>query len=276
MSEPISTILVATDHYRAGSDTRSCAIELAKRLGASVRMIYMVNVQDLRVFAPGPPTGELAKRVLRGSRKEILLVEEGRHVLESFSSECQEASVEGGGEVLVGSPRQIWAEEGRSCDLIAIRPVKEDFRRLDRLLGSKFWAIAREAERPTLLFQGESVTANEVELHLGGGEEAMSALHWAADFATKLEASLTVHSDALFARHQTGEREFMEFLKESQISASFKSGRSREAMRLAASTAGGAGLLAFDRSFGEGLWLGKRRFLERLMRTCGRDILLLP
>ena len=79
-------------------------------------MIYLVDVEDIKIPIPGPLGGEVVPRGVRGTRKKVKLASEGREELEESADACKRASVEHSGEVFFGPSSAIWSEEARSCE----------------------------------------------------------------------------------------------------------------------------------------------------------------
>ena len=116
MSEMFQSILVAADRYRGSNHTWQNAVTLAKKLRASLRLVYTVDFEDIKILAPGPPDGVITRRLLRGSAREAALVAEGRNAEREFVACTRDASIKCSSDVFVGPSETIWAEEGRSCD----------------------------------------------------------------------------------------------------------------------------------------------------------------
>lgn len=281
MSEMFQCILVAADQYRGGTHTHRNAIALAKKLHASLRMIYMVDFEDLRVLAPGPPSGEMTRRLFRGTPREAQLTGEGRKELKEFATSCERASIEYSGEVLVGSSEILWAEEARSCDLAMILPAKEDFGRFHRWFGSMFWRIAARSGRPVLIFRPNKLPADSVVLFYSNLVESARALPWVTELCSDLGMSLTVFSGKGPSRDYARDQECQAFLNHHQISARFEDKTALEVLNGELNQPGSQldspSLLVFDGGFQRGLWFRRdRRLVEWLIRMSHQSILLCP
>lgn len=281
MSRLFQSILVCADHYRKNGFARDNPIALAKKLQSSLRVAYGVDLKDLQVFAPGPPSGESGRWVYRGTPKEAELVAEGSGELEQFRTVCEEASVRYSGDLFVGSSEMVWAGEARSSDLLMILPVDEDFWHFERWLGSMFWRIAARSCRPVLLFRRDEVPKNGAVLFYSNRLESARALPYVSTLCSTLEMPLTVYSCEVGSRDYARRDECKTFLEEHQITATFSEEEVLEVLAGEAKHPGSQieepSLLVFDRGFHKGLWFQKRRrVVEQLIRTSQHWILLCP
>ncbi len=281
MSELFRSVLVATDQYRAGAQTRHNAIALAQKLGASLRIIYAIDLEDIKVLAPGPPFGATRRQLFRGTAGEQQLTAQGREELKAFASASERESVEVGGEVLVGPSEVVWAEEARSCDLTVIRPVEEDFGRFARWFGSMFWRIAKRSGRPVLISGQDGLPEERMVLLYSNTVASARALPWVAGFCSALSLSLTIYASKGVSRNYAHADEYRAFLSSHEIAATYEDQGALEVLSNEATRPGsqivGKSMLALDGGFCSGLWFRRsRRLVERLIRTCPQDILLCP
>jgi hypothetical protein len=281
MNDMLQRILVAADTYRGDVYTYQHAIALAEKLHASLRMMYVVRFKDLRVLAPGPPTGGMTKRVLRGTVKESRLVEEGREELDAFSGACERASIEHSGEVFVGPAATLWAEEARSCDLAMIRVVEDDFGRFERWFGSMFWTMAARSCRPVLIFRRDGWPAHGMVLFYSNHVGSARALPWVVALCSALGMPLTVYVGKETSRNYSRDEECQDFLNHHRILARFENKGALNVLYREAnqpdSQLDRPSLLVFDRGFYGGLWFHRpRRLVERLIRSSRHSALLCP
>lgn len=281
MSELFRSILVATDQYRAGAQARQSAIALAQRLGASLRIIYAIDLEDIKVLAPGPPFGAIRRQLFRGTAGEEELAAQGSEELEAFASACERESIEVSGEVLVGPSEVLWAEEARSCDLTVIRPVEEDFGRFARWFGSMFWRIAKRSGRPVLICRQDELPRERMVLVYCNSVGSARALPWVAGLCSALGLSLTIYASKGVSRDYAHADEYRTFLDNHQIVTSFEDLEPLELLHHEARRPGSKiatdSIVALDPAFYKALWFRKhRRLVERLIRTSPQCILLCP
>ncbi len=281
MSELFRSILVATDQYRAGAQARQSAIALAQKLGASLRIIYAIDLEDIKVLAPGPPFGATRRRLFRGTAGEQQLTAQGREELEAFAAACGRASVECSGDVLVGPAEILWAEEARSCDLTVVRPVEEDFGRFARWFGSMFWRIAKRSGRPVLISRQDGLPKERMVLLYCNTVASARALPWVAGFCSALGLSLTIYASKGVSRNYAHADEYRTFLDNHPIVTSFEDLEPLELLHHEARRPGSKiatdSIVALDPAFYKALWFRKhRRLVERLIRTSPQCILLCP
>lgn len=281
MTEFFRSILVATDQYRAGAQTRQNAIALAQKLRASLRVVYAIDLEDIKVLAPGPPFGATRKRLFRGTAGEQQLTAQGREELEAFAAACEQTSVECSGGVLVGPSGILWAEEARSCDLTTIVPVEGDFGRFARWFGSMFWRIAKRSGRPVLISRQDGLPEERMVLLYCNAVASARALPWVAGFCSALGLSLTIYASKGVSRNYAHADEYRTFLSSHEIAATYEDQGALEVLLNEATRPGsriaGDSILAVDAGFYRALWFRKRRRLvERLIRASPHSILLCP
>ena len=275
------SILLTVDRYRRKPDAWQGAISLAQRLHASLQIVYAVDHRDVRILAPGPPSGEMTMRFLRGSVREKQLVAEGHEQLQTISSACRRESIDHIGGVSVGYSEVIWAEQARCCDLVMIHPAEEDFEFVERWLGTMFWRIARRSCRPVLVFRENDAAPGNVVLFHSKTLASARALPWVAMLCSALGLSVTVYVDGGLGRDYAIGQECQPYLELHQVSADLGD---KSAMQVLEGELGEPGseiaspsVLAFDSGFSKGLPFRKRRRLvDRLMRTSPHSVLLCP
>jgi len=281
VSELFRSILVAVDQYRGGAHPREKAIALAQRLGASLRIVYAINLEDIKVLAPGPPFGAIRKRPFRRTAQEAQLAAQGQEELEAFAAACERESVELTGDVLVGPPEVLWAEEARSCDLTTIVPVERDFGRFARWFGSMFWRIAKRSGRPVLISRQDGLPKERMVLLYCNTVASARALPWVAGLCSALGLSLTIYASKGVSRNYAHADEYKTFLSSHEIAATHEDQGALEVLSNEARRPGsqivGTPMLALDGGFSSGLWFRRPcRLVERLIRTSPHSILLCP
>ena len=281
MSDVFQRILAATDRYRSGPDTQRTAVALAQKLQASLRIAYVVDVDDVRILAPGPPYGSLMRQYVPGSAIEQKLVAEGEEAVEAFAVHCDRENVQHTEQMRVGPPAMTWAEEARACDLVLIRRVDHDFLRFDRWFGSKFAHIVARSGRPVLIPRQCEVPSGKMVLFYRRRMESATALPWVATICSVLDMGLVVCLGRRPPRPYARDDVFEDFLNQHQMSATVDERRALPVLRELAE-GGHAGLdssavLTFDVGFHRGAWFRKRRrLMERVIRTTQHGILLCP
>ena len=194
MSEILQNIMVAADRYRGGPETHTKAISLAKKLRAAPRLVYLVDLQDLRIGIPfGSPLGPAGSFLVRGEPREDELTVEGHEEKKKFDASCESVSIEHSSDVFVGSPEILWAEKARWCDLFMILPIERDFEWTNRLFGGRFWKIAIRSRTPVFIFRKEGLPQGEMVLFYTTYAEFTRILHLVANLCSALGMSLTVY-----------------------------------------------------------------------------------
>ena len=271
-------ILAGADRYRRGVHYHNNTIALAKKLGASLQMIYVVDLWDLKVphhgFNPyGPCPGPF---LVRGTAREKSLIAEGREELRKFEAACESASIKHSGEVVVGVPEILWAQNVRSCELFMVFPHEKDF----GWFGNIFWKIAARSCRPVLILRQDGLLGNRMILFYSGRAESARALPWVKEICFALGTSLTVYISKRGSRRYAHD-ECQAFLHHHHISVTFKDRNVLDVLESEVKHPGSEiekpSLLVFDSGFYRGFWFGKyRHFVNQLIRKSYHNILLCP
>jgi len=285
MNKMFQSIVVATDRYRAGIETYENTIALAKKLHASLRMVYVVDLMELKTTIHGcDPYGPGAAGIflVRGTPREKALVAEGREGLKRFEAACEHASIKHNGEVFVGAAEKIWGKKGSPCDLLTIFPVKSDFEYFRTWFSNIFWRIATRSKTPVLVFRRELLPKQKAALfHTGYRSPTLRTVKRAAEFCSTFEMSLTVYwyKSSLINPHL--DKKCQAFFQQRQIPAIFKEKPALKVLDREVNKFGSeldsTSLLVFDSSFCKGLWFQKHRcLLDQLILKSNHSILLCP
>jgi hypothetical protein len=259
---------------------REDIIDLGKRLRASLRISYVVDLQELKVSLPTPPWGAIHGTPVRGGEREAKLVAQGREYVAEFGADCEAASAPYSGAVLVGRSEELWAGAGRACDLILTAPIESDFGRTERVFGSMFLKMAARASRPVLLQRPNGSAWNGMVLLHSNQERAAAALPWVVEFCGALDMVLTVCA----AKDKTGEPAegdpCRSFLDRHNMSGTFLDKKAIEVLEAEARRPGSelpsGSLLVLDGGFGAPWFRRRRRLAEKLIRSADHSVLLCP
>ena len=281
MARALQSILLAVDQYR--SDVRSSAVLVgfAKKLGIPARVAYVVDHEDLRIPSIHGPTGWGGRVLMRGSRREECLREEGEATVKDIRGLLAQAGIPHDSTVSVGSPTLLWAEQGVSYDLTAVVPVKEDFSTFDRCIGAKFVPIACRSARPVLVLREGVSSPETVDIFCTDEAQVYHVLSVAGELAPLLEGKTRVFLPKNMAKGpESGVKALGRFELALGVSTpepkNFQEVLRNEA-REPGSELGSVSLLVLDGGFSTPLWLSKnRRLLETLIRTSPHSLLVFP
>ena len=275
------TILLAADGYHMGAPVQENSIALAKKLGASLHVSYVVDLEELKVLAAGPPGGAIVSRAARHGAKEKRLVAEGQQCVENFQAACKDASVLCHSHVLVGTSERLWAVQARGCHLVLVNPVEKDFRTFSPWSGSMLWRIADRACRPVLLMRRTGPPTGGAILFYSNRKRAATSLPWVAALCSTLEMSVTVYTAAKVDGEVSYREECRDFLAQHGVQAALADEKAVEIMKAEADEPSTAlpsqSLLVFDHGYHSLLWFRKReRLMQRMIRNSPHGILLCP
>lgn len=279
MPQALDRILVASDRHRKGEYTDEAAIQVARRLDASLFMVYAINARELILPIP-LPTGEMTRAPIRGTALEGELAAEGQEALHGFASRCDAESIRHDETICVGPPDVGWGEMARATDLALVRPAREDFGFWTRCFGAMFWRIATTANRPVLVPGPQGLVADHVLFFYSNRPASSRALPYVAALSGRLRAPVTVQLVGDPKRRYGRVEECEEYLATHGLAARIVGGRGiREVERAAREDATEERLLVFDRPFAGRRWgppLRRRALVDQFIKDSRSSILLCP
>ena len=277
----IRTILLALEQFRSAEADWRHAVLLAHRLSAELHVAYVIGYSEVVTMVPGPPVASMPMSFVHSPNDEQRLAAEGERTLQAIAHLAATHNVACEGRVLVGRSAISWGELGRSCDLLVIPQHMVDFRGLGRLRRAIYWQIVRRSQRPVLVLSPQSLPADELLLFYANDVGSSSSLPWVARLSEALGLSVTVFRGHGHYRDHASSNECCEYLANHGITAHQGGLSARQALQREASKPdsrwGESAVLAFDRGFGRGFCLGRRRRLvmDTLMSQ-RRHVLLCP
>ncbi len=111
------TILYLASHDPSRDDSFRLALDVARSLSAGIRLLYVVDGDEIRRREAGAPPGAIY--IAREAEEEIVRREssEGAEVLAGLSRECREAGVPFTAAIKAGSPDEEVEKQAARCDL---------------------------------------------------------------------------------------------------------------------------------------------------------------
>lgn len=190
----IKNILVAldgSDHSTAAADW---ALWLARRLGADLSALHVVDIVALE----GPFFHDLSGSLgfepflnFSSSMKEIM-ESNGREILASFKESCGEAGVEAHDHMAYGVVTTEICERATVADLVILGRRGVNARFEYGMLGSVTEGVIRKSPKPVLVVPEKFKPPCRPLLAYDGGHSASKTMHSAAEFAKALDLALTV------------------------------------------------------------------------------------
>ena len=221
----IKRIVVGIDTSEHSRVAQAYAFALARRLGATLIGLHVVDIVSIEGSFFHDISGSLGLEPYLdfSSRMREVLTARGRAVVDEFCAAAEREKIAVQPLVDMGVVANQICERAKAADLVMIghRGVHERFS--TGLLGSTAESVARKSPRPLFVSPKRLREIKRLTLAYDGSERASKAMHAAAEFATELDAPLTVITVARDAK--MGERvigEARHYLEPYRVDASFK------------------------------------------------------
>ena len=148
----IQKILCPTDFSAASDHALGEAVDLAKALGAKIKVIHVFQ-RPIGVALEGAPvTIEAAEQFLQQAHAEL------KKVLEDLRKDWQDKGVELEVELIEGAPYSAIVEEAAQCDLVVMATHgRTGFQRF--MLGSVAERVVRTSNCPVMTIPIEKIAA---------------------------------------------------------------------------------------------------------------------
>lgn len=220
----IKNILVAEDGSANAKSALEAAIWLAKKFGAKLSGLYVVDVVALEGPFLHDLSGSLGFEPFLNFSARIreALEAQGRSVIDAFEAACSEAGVEFNRTISSGIVPNEICEKAKVADLIVMgrRGVNERFEY--GLLGSVTESVIRKSPKPVLVVPGAFKEPQKPLLAYDGCPTASNAMHSAAEWARTLSLPLTVVTVSAGQDGLSLLKEAEVYLKPYGISAAFE------------------------------------------------------
>jgi nucleotide-binding universal stress UspA family protein len=221
----IKRILVGVDTSEHSRVAQSYAFALARRLGATLVGLHVVDIVSIEGSFFHDISGSLGLEPYLdfSSRMREVLTARGRAVLDEFSASAQREKITAEPMIDVGVVANQICERAKGVDLVVIghRGIHERFS--TGLLGSTAESVARKSPRPLFVSPRRLREMRQLALAYDGSERASKAMHSAAEFANELGAPLNVITVARDTK--LGERvldDARRYLEPYRVQSSFK------------------------------------------------------
>jgi nucleotide-binding universal stress UspA family protein len=190
----IKRILVPTDGSEAAMEGIQYAIMLARKLGASLLGVYVVDIKLLE----GPFLRDLsaslgtAPFVNYQGNITMLLEERGRMALDTFEKECEAAGIPCEATLSTGVVWRQVLEQSELADAIVMGRGGEHSEWLEGLMGSTTESVIRRAEVPVFVSQAARPLENTILAAFDNSSHSRQALRAAVVLAESFKAALHV------------------------------------------------------------------------------------
>ncbi|NUM53106.1 MAG: universal stress protein [Candidatus Hydrogenedentes bacterium] len=190
----IKHILVPTDGSEQALIGARYAVGVAKRLGASVHGLYVVDIKLLEGPILRDVSASLGTAPFANYQGNIsmILEQRGEAALDVVTKLCSDSGVPCACERSTGVVPRVITEKSELCDLIVMGRSGEHSEWLEGLLGSTTEAVVRRSRRPVLVTAHDTPKASRFIVAYDGSPNAKHALHVAAEYAATWAAPLNV------------------------------------------------------------------------------------
>ncbi len=190
----IKRILVGIDTSEHSRTAQAYAFHLARRLGATLIGLHVVDIVSIEGSFFHDISGSLGLEPYLdfSSKMREILNARGHAVLEDFAQAARREDIAAETVLDLGVVANQLCERAKAADLLMIghRGVNERFS--TGLLGSTTESVARKSPRPMLVSPIRFREVTRALLAYDGSDRASRAMRAAADFATTVDVPLIV------------------------------------------------------------------------------------
>lgn len=190
----IKRILVGIDTSEHSRTAQAYAFHLARRLGATLIGVHVVDIVSIEGSFFHDISGSLGLEPYLdfSSKMREILNARGKAVLEDFADAARREAIPAETVLEMGVVANQLCERAKAADLLMIghRGVNERFS--TGLLGSTTESVARKSPRPMLVSPIRFRPVTRALLAYDGSDRASRAMRAAADFAVTLDVPLIV------------------------------------------------------------------------------------
>jgi len=191
----VKTILIPTDGSEYGKTAIDYGIYMARKLGATLRGLHVVDVRLIQ----GPVITDISGSIGIPACQEFFpmlekgLEEQAETVLKAFEERCLAAQVTPEKKKVVGVIDEVIIEEGKATDWILLARRGEHFHLAKGgLLGSTAEAVVRNAGKPVMVTPRTFKEIESMGLAYDGSAPSQGALRLAVFLSEAAAWPLTV------------------------------------------------------------------------------------
>lgn len=207
----IKNILFGVDGSSFSDIARAYAIDLAKRLGARIEAVHVVDSRMLEFPLVAPQTGVIAWNPAAINGLQQALRARGEDLLRETAARGEEAGIPIVTSLEFGHPSQVFDEIQSRTELVVLGRQGEHSKTAPDLTGSTMERFIRRASRPCLVTSGAFQPISKILVGVDGSTSASRALHEAIELANALHLPLVIlavaerESDLPLAQKNVGE-----------------------------------------------------------------------
>lgn len=188
----IKNILFGVDGSPFGDIAREYALDLARRLGARLEAVHVLDSRVLEFPLIAPQTGVITWNpgAVNGLQEALRL--RGEALLRAAAARAEAAGIPIVTKLEFGHPAQVFAEIQVRTELVILGRQGEHSQNAPDLTGSTMERFVRRASRPCLVTPGAFRPIGKILAGVDGSESAARALHEAVELANALHAPLVI------------------------------------------------------------------------------------
>jgi nucleotide-binding universal stress UspA family protein len=188
----IKNILFGVDGSPFGAIAREYAIDLARRLGARLEAVHVVDSRMLEFPLIAPQTGVITWNPSAVNGLQEALRARGEALLRETAACGEEAGIPIATTLEFGHPAQVFAEIQARTELVVLGRQGEHSQAAPDITGSTMERFIRRASRPCLVTPGGFRPIGKILAGVDGSSSAARALHEAVELANALQAPLVI------------------------------------------------------------------------------------
>ena len=188
----IKNILCGVDGSPGGEVASEYAIDLAKRLGARLEAVHIVDSRMLDFSLVAPQPGVITWNPAAVNGLQEALRARGEQLLQKTAARGEAAGVPLTTILEFGHPAQVLKEIQARTELVVIGRQGEHSKSAPDLTGSSMERFIRHASRPCLVTPGVFRPVSKILVGVDGSESAARALHEAIELANALQVPLVI------------------------------------------------------------------------------------
>ncbi len=188
------SILVCTDGSKYGDAAREYGIHLAKRVGARLAGLHVMDSRMLEGPLMADISGWVGASPYAAQLPQFreLLRDKAEAIAQAFRARAEEFGISADVVVRTGHPVPLIVEAARKAELLVIGQKGEHADFIGEMTGSTAERVSRHAERPCLVTPAEFRPINRILAAYDGSGHAGQALKIAAELAVLWSVPLTL------------------------------------------------------------------------------------
>jgi len=205
----VNKILVPVDGSVNGFNALEYGIYIARKLGASLIGVYVLDVNLIQGPMFADISGSVGMPPYDGffEAVETSLNEKADFILKDFAARCRRAGVSFETKKPIGKISQVIIEEGQNADLIVMARKGEHFHLKEGgLLGSVAEAVVRNSGKPVIVTPENFIEIESMAIAYDGSEPAKKALKFSVDFSENTAWLNPVMTKAWYSTENSGAR----------------------------------------------------------------------